>query len=203
MNPGPCPRTTIRCWLTRWPARAGWSWVRATLGATLATDAAALSIVRDEHGKPQLTGALREWHFSLSHSGGWALLALAQGQPVGVDLEWPRPRRRLLAMAQRFFTAAEADALHSLAEEERLRAFYSLWTAKEAVLKAAGVGIGFGLAKAGMAWHPPDWVVDRFADALAPAAAWQLHPLVLPAPLLGHLAWRGPQRSVQLIDTRF
>ena len=193
--------STIDCWLARWPTRDGWDWVRATLGSALAVDAAALSIVRDEQGKPHFTGALREWHFSLSHSGGRALLALAQDQPVGVDLESPRPRQRLLDLAQRFFTAAETSVLRGLPEEERLHAFYALWTAKEAVLKAAGVGIGYGLAKAGMAWRGPDWVVDQFADALAPAAAWQLQRLDLPAALLGHLAWRGPQRLIQLIDT--
>jgi 4'-phosphopantetheinyl transferase len=175
--------------------------VRATLGSALAVDAATLLIDRDAHGKPQLAGALCDWQFSLSHSGGWVLLALALGQPVGVDLESLRPRERLLALAQRFFTSTEANALHNLPETERLRAFYALWTAKEAVLKAAGVGIGYGLAKAGMVWRENCWVIDQFADMLAPATAWQLHRLVLPAPLLGHLAWRGPQRLVRLIDT--
>ncbi|EQD33870.1 4'-phosphopantetheinyl transferase [mine drainage metagenome] len=50
-----------------------------------------------------------------------------------------------MALAQRHFTAAETDILHSLPEAERLQAFYALWTAKEAVLKAAGVGISYGL----------------------------------------------------------
>lgn len=201
MNAVHATSTVIRCWLAPWPARDGWDWVRATLGSALAVDAATLLIDRDARGKPQFGGALCDWQFSLSHSGGWSLLALTQGQPVGVDLESPRPRPRLLALAQRYFTATETDALRSLPEAERLRAFYALWTAKEAVLKAAGVGIGYGLAKAGMVWRAQGWAVDQFEDALAPATAWQLHRLVLPAPLLGHLAWRGPERLVRLIDT--
>ncbi len=194
-------RTTIHCWLTPWSAASGWVWVRATLAVALEVDPAVLLIVRDARGKPQLGGALNDWHFSLSHSGGWALLVLAHAQAVGVDLESPRPRPRLLALAQRHFTAAETDILHSLPEAERLQAFYALWTAKEAVLKAAGVGISYGLARVGMAWRASGWDVHRFAGALAPAAAWQLHRLALPAPLIGHIAWCGPERLIRLMET--
>ena len=190
----------IRCWLGPWPAHDGWSWVRATLGAALAMDAAALPIVREARGKPRFDGTLRDWHFSLSHSRGHALLALARDQALGVDLESPRPRPHLLALAQRFFTPIETETLRNLPEEHRLHAFYALWTAKEAVLKAAGVGIGYGLAQVGMVWHGQGWTAGHFAGALAPATAWQLRRLDLPGPLLGHLAWRGPHRSVRLID---
>ena len=192
--------TVIRCWLAPWPARDGWGWVRATLSAALTVEPAALLIARDAHGKPQLGGALCDWHFNLSHSGDRALLALAQGVAVGVDLELPRPRQRFMALAQRYFSASEVATLCECPEPERLRMFYALWTAKEAVLKAAGVGIAHGLARAVMRLDGGRWRPTRFGGALGPARAWHLEALALPAPLVGHLAWCGPMRQLHLVD---
>ena len=135
-----------------------------------------------------------------SHSGDRALLALAQGVAVGVDLELPRPRQRFMALAQRYFCASEVSALCECPEPERLRMFYALWTAKEAVLKAAGVGIAHGLARAVMRLDGGRWRPTRFGGALGPARAWHLEALALPAPLVGHLAWCGPMRQLHLVD---
>lgn len=201
MNAARATASAIRCWLAPWPSRGGGDWVRATLGAALAVEPAALSITRDAHGKPQLGGSLRDWRFNLSHSGGWALLALAQGVAIGVDLELPRPRQRFMALAQRYFSAGEVATLWECPETERLRMFYALWTAKEAVLKAAGVGIAHGLARAAMRLDGDRWRPMRFGGALGPARAWHLEVLALPSPQVGHLAWSGPMRKVHLIDS--
>ena len=200
MNAVQATAAMIRCWLAPWPPHGGGEWVRATLGAALAVQPAALPITRDAHGKPRLGGALCDWHFNLSHSGGWALLALAHGVAVGVDLELPRPRQRFMALAQRHFSAGEVAALWACPEPERLHMFYALWTAKEAVLKAAGVGIAHGLARAAMRLDGGRWRPSRFGSALGPARTWHLQALALPAPQVGHLAWSGPMRQVHLID---
>ncbi len=50
-------------------------------------------------------------------------------------------------LAARYFTPAEADALRALAEADLNLAFLRLWCAKEAVLKAHGHGISFGLQR--------------------------------------------------------
>ena len=47
----------------------------------------------------------------------------------------------------RFFTDAENDLLDSVSDpEEKRRRFYSMWTRKESVLKAIGVGFLAGYA---------------------------------------------------------
>lgn len=82
-------------------------------------------------GKPYLPGGPR---FSLSHSGAWAVLAV-DAQPVGVDIELIRPRSA--ALAPRVFTADELAWLQT----SPLENFYVLWTRKESILKATGLGL--------------------------------------------------------------
>ena len=85
--------------------------------------------------------------FSVSHSGELALLAVAHGREVGVDVEAARARRRMQGIADRSFTADEAAAIRSAATEaERDATFYRLWARKEAYLKATAEGLAGSLA---------------------------------------------------------
>jgi 4'-phosphopantetheinyl transferase len=93
------------------------------------------------HGRPALEG--RELSFSLSHSRAVGLVALAPaGLRVGVDVEVVRPRPGLDALAARVLGDEEHARWNALdGEAARLDAFLRAWTAKEAYLKALGVGI--------------------------------------------------------------
>jgi phosphopantetheinyl transferase (holo-ACP synthase) len=75
--------------------------------------------------------------WSLSHSHGYAALALAPGgMRIGVDVELLR-HREFLGMAQIAFTAGEIDYIRQLSEPlVRRFSFYELWTLKEAFAKA-------------------------------------------------------------------
>ncbi len=87
--------------------------------------------------------------FNVSHSRDHALFALARGREVGVDLESIRERNSD-GVADRFFTPDESAALRALDDEsERRRAFFSLWSAKEAFIKATGLGLSQSLASFG------------------------------------------------------
>ncbi len=84
-----------------------------------------------------------------SHSGDWLMAAYAVGVRVGVDIELLRPRPKALALASRFFAPEETAALARWADEPEAlqQRFTRLWCAKEAVLKAYGRGLSFGLEK--------------------------------------------------------
>ena len=80
------------------------------------------------HGKPHVPGLPQ---FSIAHEGAWILCALASAGEVGVDLE-PLMATARLPRWSRVFDAAERAAACTP------RAALTIWTAKEAVLKAAG-----------------------------------------------------------------
>ena len=131
------------------PIRIARATVRVVLAEALGADPAAVTISRrcehcghPTHGRPTVPGA-PGISFSLSHSGSFAVVALAAGgERVGVDVEEIRPRARLHALAARVLSAEEHDAWLALSDEaDRLRSFLLAWTAKEAYLKALGIGI--------------------------------------------------------------
>jgi phosphopantetheinyl transferase len=69
--------------------------------------------------------------FSITHAGPWVLCALASEGAVGVDIEPLVTRARL----PHWLTVFDA---HERAAARTPRTALSIWTAKEAVLKAAG-----------------------------------------------------------------
>ena len=159
---------------------------------------AELTLAVGPHGKPSLA-APSSPDFNLSHCGDIVLLAIAHGVEIGVDVEVLRPRPRALQLAQRYFSADEAAALAALPEAECQQAFYRLWTAKEAVLKALGRGLAFGLDRVGFRLEAGGTAVlpQDFAHAAAPASAWMLHALAPSPGYLGALAWRGESRPIR------
>lgn len=85
-------------------------------------------------GKPQ--GSL-----SLSHSNGYAVAAFStDAGDFGVDLEKVEPRSN--ALLETFFTEHECQAIWAAPPEHRDLASTLVWSAKEAILKARGVGLG-------------------------------------------------------------
>jgi 4'-phosphopantetheinyl transferase len=107
-----------------------------------------------DHGKPHLSEN-SGLDFSLSHSGGFALIAVARGRRVGADLERVRGRTDVVAIARRAFPPAERVEIESRStDDERRAAFFRCWTRKEAYLKARGVGLAGGLdSVAGAGWR--------------------------------------------------
>jgi 4'-phosphopantetheinyl transferase len=101
---------------------------------------APLDFALAEYGKPYLP-AVPELKFNLSHSHEMALVAVAYGVEVGVDVEWLRPLEECLGIAERFFPPADAAALAELPRGAREGEFFRRWTRIEAKLKARGIGL--------------------------------------------------------------
>jgi 4'-phosphopantetheinyl transferase len=113
------------------------------------------------HGKPRLARQHgSSLQFSLSHSGDVALLGMAHRREIGVDVEAAIPHVDLADVAGHFFAPDERAALSSLAGRECSDLFYTLWTRKEACLKAWGKGLRIPLN--GFSVLPAS---DAFAEA--------------------------------------
>jgi 4'-phosphopantetheinyl transferase len=163
----------------------------AWLAAALDVAPDALNLGREPRGRPRLGPPQAGFDCSWSHSGDGLLIALGEGVELGVDCERVRPRPRALDVAHRYFTAAEHDWLASHAVGgARDRAFLRLWCAKEAVLKAHGHGLSFGLEKLRFVESDTALVLAECDPGLGAARDWSLHEFE-PAPgYVAALAWR-------------
>lgn len=144
---------------------------------------------RGEHGKPMVARdmpeATRAPRFNLAHADGLVVMAVGRLPRIGVDVERVDDRARL-AVARRYFSAAEADALDALPAGEQTRRFQRLWTLKEAWLKAMGTGISGGLGS--MTFHFENGA-PRFERAGDPEASrWAFREFEIDAGFLVALA---------------
>lgn len=122
-------------------ARTG---LRRILARYTGRSPAALAFETGTRGKPRFpTGSPHAGlHFNLSHAGSWALVSVRNGFETGVDVETASLRHEPRKLAARFFSSTEADwVLAAKNDADLLDRFFSVWTRKEAVVKALGLGI--------------------------------------------------------------
>jgi len=116
--------------------------LRKVLGAYLDIPPRDIPIHREPSGKPYLDPDLAaNLHFNVSHSEMLALYAVTQRGRIGVDIERWRDIPNADSLIERFFTRRERDLFQGLPEADRQAAFFSVWTRKEAALKAIGRGV--------------------------------------------------------------
>ncbi len=153
------------------------------------------------HGKPALRqtesplarrASRPSLSFNVSHAGGLALIAVADGRAVGVDVEQIRPNVATLAIASRFFSPAEVAALRSLSPEARQLGFFTCWTRKEAYVKARGEGLAARLESFVVSLAPDEPAALLHVDGdRAEAARWSLRSLDLGPGYAGALVVEG------------
>jgi 4'-phosphopantetheinyl transferase len=94
---------------------------------------------RSPEGKAELQGSA--FRVNLAHSGDVALVAVGRGRDIGVDVEVLGEGTEKWSLVRHALTADESAQLQTLPVSQRSRAFLQVWTRKEALLKAAGVGL--------------------------------------------------------------
>ena len=101
-------------------------------------DLSQLSWEVNPYGKPYFP-QLNNFHFSVSHSGDWAVCGVGRA-PLGVDVEKIQKKSRdCLALARRFFHPREYALLEKSQDPEG--DFFRLWTLKESYVKFTGEGM--------------------------------------------------------------
>lgn len=136
-----------------------------------------LVIAQDDLGKPfaLLGDKSVRVSFSVSHSGGHGLIALARQGRVGVDVEELNTPRGLELLIDSVLSPGERACVSSGNRTERTRDFLRLWTMKEALIKALGTGLSLDMSAfevpAGMRQGAARGVF-RFPES--PDAAWRV-----------------------------
>jgi 4'-phosphopantetheinyl transferase len=151
----------------------------------------------DAHGRPEVSGpeARLGLRFSLSHTAGLVVCAVAIGIPVGIDAE-AIDRRVPLLLADRCLAPAERAALVALPAAAQPARFLEYWTLKEAFLKAVGVGLAGPLDRICFSVAPGQPVrVAAPHDLGGPPESWRFeswvvrgrHRIALAAPEISSL----------------
>lgn len=171
---------------------AGRGILRSVLSRYVGLEPSELRFFYSPRGKPFLSSS--EVCFNLSHSQGWALVAVALDRQVGVDLEYIRPVETL-QLAKRFFSDREYATLCSLPVDRQQAAFFQAWTCKEAYLKATGDGlINLEQVEVAIGSSPLQIISPgqngNFDDR------WLLQPIHLKADYAATLALEGTQANV-------
>jgi 4'-phosphopantetheinyl transferase len=116
--------------------------LRTLLGDYLSLEASEIELQAGPHDKPELVSpAAPRLEFNLSHSDQAALFAFAAGRRVGVDVERIHSPMDVSGLAQQVFTAAEIEKLSATPEQGKGDLFFTVWTQKEAFIKAVGLGL--------------------------------------------------------------
>lgn len=101
------------------------------------------------HGKPRVVADPSmpdPPEVSISHSGSLVALAVVDGAPVGIDVEQIRAAE-VGDLARMVISAPERTDFAALAENDRQGGFFTYWSRKEAVVKAAGKGMSIPMTK--------------------------------------------------------
>jgi 4'-phosphopantetheinyl transferase len=166
---------------------------RDILGRYLRVAPGAIRLGTGPQGKPGIeNGEAAGLRFNASNAAGLAVIVVAWGRDVGVDVEELRPVPDADALVERFFALGERLAFQALPAGERSAAFLRCWTRKEAYVKAIGAGLSMPLRRFEVTVGPagPPRILHADDDPDAPTR-WSLCDLE-PAPgYVGTVAVEG------------
>jgi len=179
--------------------------LRMLLGSILGENPRSIPIDAGPSGKPRLADAEHGVFFNVSHSRDEALVCIAGGGEVGVDLEAVRPVRSAVAIARQRFASAETSFIEAGATTGEVnRRFLLCWTRKEALAKAVGAGLSFDLRRIGVPLAAAGGLVSigdregtpssqRWLLVNVPLGAEHVATLALPASALAGNAPAAPE----------
>jgi 4'-phosphopantetheinyl transferase len=171
--------------------------LRNILGRYLGQNPRHITLRYGVQGKPALVSDVQnKLSFNLSHSNGLVVFAISNGLEVGVDIEEVHPLNNLEAMVSAFLSTIEQDELNSVPPSEKLNAFFTLWTCKEAVLKAAGIGLTHQLNGVNIKPQQTKFNRDQINPILPSGCHYQLKMLKPSEGYIGALASLGYVRTV-------
>jgi 4'-phosphopantetheinyl transferase len=169
---------------------------------TEAAGARSWCFVKDQHGKLAVDPPHGEppLHFNITHSDGIVACATARGISVGIDVEAIDREYDFADVLDSTLAPEERERFDERSAATRAEYFFKIWTLKEAIGKACGVGLGMSFQETCIDLEPVPRLV-RCAPGIA-ADGWHLS---LHAPLATHqlaLAFRPPADRAPAVAVR-
>lgn len=153
---------------------AGRTRTRSALGELLGVAPERLVFADGPFGRPEIGDPPTSLSFSLAHAGARAVLAVTEDGRVGVDIEGRGAAPDAEALASRALAPQEIEELFARPAAEREAFFLSRWTAKEALLKAAGIGLSSDPARITLERDARGGFIARGEPRIAGLTAWHV-----------------------------
>lgn len=169
--------------------------LRLLLSKHTGQPASSLRFATGASGKPVLLGS-HGVHFNVSHSDGTALIAVASTE-VGIDIERIEGSVDYAGVAESVFSCSEIEVLHDAPAARRGEVFFSIWTRKEAYLKATGAGFSSDLPSIS-ATSPHGVIEDR--GCTFGRHTWHAFDLPAPANFKAALVTTGKDCRIDVVD---
>jgi 4'-phosphopantetheinyl transferase len=115
---------------------------RTLVGGYTRRDPASLRFTLSTHKRPSADASI---DFNLSHTHGLLAVALSARGPVGIDVEQLSRDLDIPTLSPTVYSSRELEWLHDGDAAGLRDRFFTLWTLKEAYLKAIGVGMSADL----------------------------------------------------------
>lgn len=159
-----------------------------------------IRIAIGEYGKPAIDPTQHDIgiDFSLSHSGGVALIALARSRQVGVDVQEFLSSVPTGDISRRFFSPQEYESIRLQPKDSRVAAFYSCWARKEAAIKALGGSIARLSSEVIVSTDPGEPAQLLRMPPGENSHGWRLQDLPVGEGYAGALCYLGPGTLVRL-----
>lgn len=118
--------------------------VRWVLSRYTQVPASAWQFAADQFGRPRIDGPMldevRGLDFNVSHTKGLIVLGVGRDIKFGVDVE-NTSGSAALDIVDHAFSSEEACSLRSLSADKQEQRFFEIWTLKESLVKACGLGL--------------------------------------------------------------
>ncbi len=173
----------------------GHGWLRTVLSRYVTTQAAAIRYARGPHGKPYLNGTSVRFNFSDTKDA--ILIGLTFDEELGTDIETLAREVDHEAVSEHYFTPSEIAGIRS-SSAPKLR-FLELWTRKEAVLKASGVGIMDDLRLLSVDAPKNEMMIGHGEFVRMAAPAYHVRSIILSDLHIASIATVDPMEGVELL----
>jgi len=128
--------------------------VRTVLAGNRHVTPTSLRFTAGQWGKPEIDPPC-DLHFNLAHHPTLVVLAVSQSRAVGIDVEPLSRHPQIVEVADRVFAPSEIAELAALGHSLRADRAVSLWTLKEAYIKARGTGLSLPLRELALRFDEP------------------------------------------------
>lgn len=155
----------------------GRSALRKLLGRYLNCSPISIRFSYNDYGKPSLSDNNSDIQFNVSRSQNIMLCAFVLNSEVGIDIEAINPNIDFAAISQSFFSEQERKALHEIDKNAIDRAFFRIWSRKEAYIKALGKGLSYPLQQFSVSLENNSAGIIEYQDLINEDKCWQIYDI--------------------------